>query len=76
MLHLSLIPNRGHLQYLICIYSFQQKLANMKTVIIASLVASAAAFVPAQEKVSVTSLAAFEDELGVQVSLLYAQLMR
>ena len=47
----------------------------MKTVIIASLIASAAAFVPAQEKVSVTSLAAFEDELGVQVSLLYAQLM-
>jgi len=41
----------------------------MKTAIIASLIASAAAFVPAQEKVSVTSLAAFEDELGVQPPL-------
>merc|ERR1711935_1035319 len=50
-------------------YSFQPKNANMKSAIIASLVASAAAFVPAQEKVSSTSLAAFEDELGVQPPL-------
>ena len=39
----------------------------MKTAILASLIASAAAFAPAQQKASSTSLAAFEDELGVQV---------
>ena len=39
----------------------------MKSVIIATLIASAAAFAPAQQKSTSTSLAAFEDELGVQV---------
>jgi hypothetical protein len=39
----------------------------MKSVIIATLIASAAAFAPAQQKTTSTSLAAFEDELGVQV---------
>ena len=39
----------------------------MKTAILASLIASAAAFAPAQQKATSTSLAAFEDELGVQV---------
>ena len=42
----------------------------MKSVIIATLIASAAAFAPAQQKSTSTSLAAFEDELGVQVCLL------
>mmetsp|Transcript_20086 Transcript_20086/g.41636 ORF Transcript_20086/g.41636 Transcript_20086/m.41636 type:complete len:198 (+) Transcript_20086:298-891(+) len=41
----------------------------MKSAIIATLVASAAAFAPAQQKASSTSLAAFEDELGVQPPL-------
>jgi hypothetical protein len=39
----------------------------MKTAIFASLIAATAAFAPAQQKASSTSLAAFEDELGVQV---------
>eukprot|EP00529_Nitzschia_sp_RCC80_P042562 CAMPEP_0113520446 /NCGR_PEP_ID=MMETSP0014_2-20120614/44086_1 /TAXON_ID=2857 /ORGANISM="Nitzschia sp." /LENGTH=39 /DNA_ID=CAMNT_0000418289 /DNA_START=105 /DNA_END=220 /DNA_ORIENTATION=+ /assembly_acc=CAM_ASM_000159 len=38
----------------------------MKTVIFASLVASAAAFAPATQKASTTSLAAYEDALGSQ----------
>jgi hypothetical protein len=38
----------------------------MKSVIVASLIASAAAFAPVTQKSSFTSLAAFEDELGVQ----------
>jgi len=41
----------------------------MKSAILATLVASAAAFAPAQQKASSTSLAAFEDELGVQPPL-------
>ena len=42
----------------------------MKSVIIASLIASAAAFAPASSKVaSTTSLSAFEDELGAQAPL-------
>jgi len=42
----------------------------MKSVIVASLIASAAAFAPvAQKSSSATSLAAFEDELGVQPPL-------
>jgi hypothetical protein len=38
----------------------------MKTAILASLVATAAAFAPAQQQVSTTSLSAFEDALGAQ----------
>ena len=38
----------------------------MKSVIIASLIASAAAFAPVQQKSTTTSLAAFEDALGAQ----------
>ena len=45
----------------------------MKTAILASVVASAAAFAPAQQKATSTSLSAFEDELGVQVGLLLSQ---
>jgi len=41
----------------------------MKSVLIATLIASAAAFAPTQQKASSTSLAAFEDELGVQPPL-------
>ena len=42
----------------------------MKSVIIASLIASAAAFAPAaQQKATSTSLAAFENELGAQAPL-------
>ena len=41
----------------------------MKTAILASVVATAAAFAPAQQKATSTSLNAFEDELGVQVCL-------
>eukprot|EP00531_Pseudo-nitzschia_arenysensis_P013687 CAMPEP_0116126058 /NCGR_PEP_ID=MMETSP0329-20121206/6134_1 /TAXON_ID=697910 /ORGANISM="Pseudo-nitzschia arenysensis, Strain B593" /LENGTH=198 /DNA_ID=CAMNT_0003620125 /DNA_START=97 /DNA_END=693 /DNA_ORIENTATION=- len=41
----------------------------MKTAILASIIASAAAFAPAQQKATSTSLAAFEDELGVQPPL-------
>jgi hypothetical protein len=42
----------------------------MKSVIIAALIASAAAFAPVQQKAaSTTSLSAFEDELGVQPPL-------
>jgi len=41
----------------------------MKTVVLASLIAATAAFAPAQQKASSTSLAAFEDELGVQPPL-------
>mmetsp|Transcript_29591 Transcript_29591/g.71532 ORF Transcript_29591/g.71532 Transcript_29591/m.71532 type:complete len:198 (-) Transcript_29591:164-757(-) len=41
----------------------------MKTVIFASLVASAAAFAPAAQKASTTSLAAYEDALGSQPPL-------
>jgi hypothetical protein len=42
----------------------------MKAVILASLVASAAAFAPAQQKAaSTTSLAAYEDALGAQPPL-------
>jgi len=41
----------------------------MKSVIIATLIASAAAFAPAQQKSTSTSLAAFEDELGVQAPI-------
>jgi hypothetical protein len=41
----------------------------MKSVIAATLIASAAAFAPTQQKASTTSLAAFEDELGVQPPL-------
>jgi hypothetical protein len=43
----------------------------MKSVIFASVIATAAAFAPAQQKASSTSLAAFEDELGVQVRLAF-----
>ena len=39
----------------------------MKTAILASLIASAAAFAPASQKAaSTTALSAFENELGVQ----------
>jgi len=38
----------------------------MKSVVIASLIASAAAFAPVQQKSTTTSLAAFEDALGAQ----------
>jgi hypothetical protein len=41
----------------------------MKSVIIASLIAGAAAFAPAQTGKAITSLAAFENELGVQPPL-------
>ena len=41
----------------------------MKSVIIASLIASAAAFAPVAQKASSTSLAAFENELGAQEPL-------
>eukprot|EP00533_Pseudo-nitzschia_delicatissima_P014239 CAMPEP_0197269112 /NCGR_PEP_ID=MMETSP1432-20130617/4670_1 /TAXON_ID=44447 /ORGANISM="Pseudo-nitzschia delicatissima, Strain UNC1205" /LENGTH=201 /DNA_ID=CAMNT_0042734225 /DNA_START=27 /DNA_END=632 /DNA_ORIENTATION=+ len=41
----------------------------MKTAILATLIASAAAFAPAQQKASSTSLAAFEDALGAQPPL-------
>ena len=41
----------------------------MKTAILASLVASAAAFAPAQQKATTTSLSAFEDALGSQPPL-------
>ena len=41
----------------------------MKTAVIASLIASAAAFAPAQQKASSTSLSAFADELGAQPPL-------
>jgi hypothetical protein len=44
----------------------------MKTVILASLLASAAAFAPASQTVaSSTALSAFKDELGAQVPLGY-----
>lgn len=41
----------------------------MKTTILASLVASAAAFAPAKQAVTTTSLGAFENELGAQEPL-------
>ncbi len=41
----------------------------MKTAILASLIAAASAFAPAQQKASSTSLAAFEDALGAQPPL-------
>jgi len=41
----------------------------MKTAILASLVASAAAFAPAKQAVTTTSLSAFENELGAQEPL-------
>eukprot|EP00531_Pseudo-nitzschia_arenysensis_P013159 CAMPEP_0116128344 /NCGR_PEP_ID=MMETSP0329-20121206/7313_1 /TAXON_ID=697910 /ORGANISM="Pseudo-nitzschia arenysensis, Strain B593" /LENGTH=203 /DNA_ID=CAMNT_0003622483 /DNA_START=266 /DNA_END=877 /DNA_ORIENTATION=+ len=41
----------------------------MKTAILSALVASAAAFAPAQQKATSTSLSAFEDELGSQPPL-------
>jgi len=41
----------------------------MKTAILASLLASAAAFAPAQQKASSTALKAFENELGAQPPL-------
>ena len=41
----------------------------MKTAILASLIASAAAFAPAKQAVTSTSLNAFEDELGAQPPL-------
>jgi len=41
----------------------------MKSVIVASLIASAAAFAPVAQKASSTSLAAFENELGAQEPL-------
>eukprot|EP00545_Synedropsis_sp_CCMP1620_P001689 CAMPEP_0119009616 /NCGR_PEP_ID=MMETSP1176-20130426/4476_1 /TAXON_ID=265551 /ORGANISM="Synedropsis recta cf, Strain CCMP1620" /LENGTH=105 /DNA_ID=CAMNT_0006962161 /DNA_START=30 /DNA_END=343 /DNA_ORIENTATION=- len=41
----------------------------MKSVIIASLLASAAAFAPAKSASKTTSLAAFENELGAQAPL-------
>jgi hypothetical protein len=41
----------------------------MKSVIVASLIASAAAFAPVAQKASSTSLAAFESELGAQEPL-------
>ena len=39
----------------------------MKSVIFASIIATAAAFAPAQQKATSTAVKAFEDELGVQV---------
>ena len=41
----------------------------MKSAVFATLIASAAAFAPAQNKAATTSLNAFEDELGVQPPL-------
>ncbi|GAX18741.1 hypothetical protein FisN_26Hu032 [Fistulifera solaris] len=41
----------------------------MKTAVLASLIASAAAFAPAQKTASSTALKAFEDELGAQAPL-------
>lgn len=41
----------------------------MKTAVIASLIASAAAFVPAQQKASSTALNSYADELGAQPPL-------
>jgi hypothetical protein len=41
----------------------------MKSAILATLIASAAAFAPAKQAATTTSLAAFEDELGVQAPL-------
>ncbi|VEU39696.1 unnamed protein product [Pseudo-nitzschia multistriata] len=41
----------------------------MKSAILASLIATAAAFAPAQQKASTTSLSAFEDALGAQPPL-------
>lgn len=41
----------------------------MKTVILATLVASAAAFAPAKQAATSSSLKAFEDELGAQPPL-------
>ena len=41
----------------------------MKTAVLASLIASAAAFAPAKQAVSSTSLSAFENELGAQAPL-------
>jgi hypothetical protein len=41
----------------------------MKFTVIASLLASAAAFAPVAQKASSTSLMAFEDELGAQAPL-------
>ena len=41
----------------------------MKTAILASLIASAAAFTPAKQAATSTSLKAFEDELGAQAPL-------
>jgi len=41
----------------------------MKTAILASLIASAAAFAPAKQAAQTTSLAAFENELGAQPPL-------
>jgi len=41
----------------------------MKSAVIASLIASAAAFAPASQKASSTKLASFEDELGAQAPL-------
>lgn len=43
----------------------------MKTAVFASLIASAAAFAPAKQAVTSTSLAAFEDALGAQPPLGY-----
>ena len=41
----------------------------MKTAVLASLIASAAAFAPAKQATTTTSLAAFENELGAQAPL-------
>merc|ERR1719246_108517 len=41
----------------------------MKTAVLTTLIASAAAFAPVQQKATSTSLASFEDELGVQPPL-------
>jgi hypothetical protein len=49
---------------------YQIKFETMKTVILASILAGAAAFAPASQKASSTALkSAFEDELGVQPPL-------
>jgi len=42
---------------------------NMKSAVLVSLIASAAAFAPAQQAITKTSLSAFEDELGAQPPL-------
>lgn len=45
------------------------KIQKMKSFILASLIASAAAFAPAKQAAQTTSLAAFENELGAQAPL-------